>query len=145
MRRLLVATAVAVALAGCAKTSGGTTAAASASGAIANNPASASDGAVVYITNCSSCHQPDGKGVPSAFPPLAGNTVVTGNPAAVIEIVKNGVSGAIDVNGSSYSGIMPRWGGLLSDDEIAAVITYVRSAWHNNAGGVTPAQVRAIK
>ena len=145
MRALLVASALAIAFMGCAKSSNGTAATASASAAIANNPASASDGAVVYITNCSSCHQRDGKGVPGAFPPLAGNPVVTGNPTAVIAIVKNGVEGRIAVNGALYSGIMPRWGGVISDDDIAAVVTYIRSSWHNRAAPVTAAEVRAIK
>ena len=97
------------------------------------------------MTICSSCHQADGKGVPGAFPPLAGNPVVTGNPVAVIAIVKSGIGGTVSVDGNAYSGIMPAWGGLLSDDEIAAAITYIRSSWHNGAPGVSAAQVSAIK
>jgi mono/diheme cytochrome c family protein len=131
-------------LAACAKSSNGATASASAS-AEAANPASASDGAVVYLANCSSCHQADGRGVSDAFPPLAGNSVVTGNPTAVIAIVKNGLDGRVVVNGRSYSGIMPRWGDVLSDDQIAAAITYIRSSWHNRAPGVSLAQVRAVR
>jgi mono/diheme cytochrome c family protein len=100
---------------------------------------------VVYIANCSSCHQADGSGIPGAFPPLAGNAVVTGNPVAVIAIVKNGVDGKIVVNGLAYSGIMPRWKGVISDDQLAAVITYIRSAWHNRAAGVSAADVQAVK
>ncbi|HVR45495.1 MAG TPA: cytochrome c [Candidatus Binatia bacterium] len=133
-----------VLLAACAKSSNGAAASASAS-AEAANPASASDGAVVYIANCSSCHQADGQGVSGAFPPLAGNPVVTGNPTAVIAIVKNGLDGKVVVNGQAYSGIMPRWGGVLSDEQIAAAITYVRSSWHNRAAGVSVAQVHAVK
>ncbi len=131
-------------LAACARSGGGAAASASASAA-ANNPASASDGAVVYLTNCSSCHQSDGKGLRGAFPPLFGNPVVTGNPAAVITIVKNGLEGRVIVNGVAYSGIMPHWGGVISDEQIAAVVTYIRSAWHNRAPGVSLAQVKAIK
>jgi mono/diheme cytochrome c family protein len=131
-------------LAACAKSSNGAAASASAS-AEAANPASASDGAVVYMANCSSCHQPDGEGVNGAFPPLAGNPVVTGNPTAVIAIVKNGLDGKVVVNGHAYSGIMPRWGGVLSDEQIAAAITYIRSSWHNRAAGVSVADVRAVK
>jgi mono/diheme cytochrome c family protein len=131
-------------LIGCAKSSNGATASASASAA-ARNPASASDGAVVYLANCESCHQSEGQGVPGAFPPLSGNPVVTGNPTAVIAIVKNGLDGKVVVNGQAYSGIMPRWSGVLSDAQIASVITYVRGSWHNNAPGVSLADVRAIK
>ncbi|MBV8724331.1 MAG: cytochrome c [Candidatus Eremiobacteraeota bacterium] len=137
--------AVAFVLAACAK-GGNTSAAASASAsAEANNPASASDGAVVYRNNCSSCHQLDGKGLRGAFPPLAGNPTVTGNPTAVIVVVKNGLEGRVVVNGVTYSGIMPHWGGVLSDEQIASVITYIRSSWHNGAQGVSLAQVRAVK
>jgi mono/diheme cytochrome c family protein len=131
-------------LIGCAKSSNGATASASASAA-AKNPASASDGAVVYLANCESCHQSEGQGVPGAFPPLSGNPVVTGNPTAVTAIVKNGLDGKVVVNGQAYSGIMPRWNGVLSDAQIASVITYVRGSWHNNASGVSAADVRAIK
>ena len=132
--KIAVLTLLAVALASCAKSSQGT--AASASAAAARNPASASDGGAVYLSNCSSCHQPNGEGVAGAFPPLSGNPLVTGNPAAVIAIVKNGLDGRIVVNGQAYSGIMPRWSGELSDEQIADAVTYIRSAWKNRASGV---------
>ena len=109
------------------------------------NPASASDGATVYLTDCSSCHQADGQGVSGAFPPLAGNAIVTGNPLAVIAIVKDGLEGRVTVNNLAYSGIMPSWKGQISDDQIAAVISYIRSSWTNHAGGVSVGQVQSIK
>ena len=102
-------------------------------------------GSATYNTNCASCHQSSGAGVPGAFPPLAGNPLVTGNPTAVVAIVKNGLDGRVVVNGVAYSGIMPHWSGVLSDDQIASVITYIRSAWHNSAPGVSAAQVRGVK
>ena len=142
--KILLALAMALAAAGCAKGSQSSSAA-SASAAAAKNPASASDGAVVYIANCSSCHQTNGQGISGAFPPLAGNATVTGNPIAVIAIVKDGLEGRLDVNGQAYSGIMPRWRGVLTDEQIAAVITYVRSSWKNNAPGVSVADVQAVK
>jgi mono/diheme cytochrome c family protein len=131
-------------VAACAKSSNGANATASASAA-ARNPASASDGAVVYLANCASCHQANGQGMRGAFPPLSGNPVVTGSPAAVITIVKNGLDGKIVVNGEAYSGIMPRWKGVILDAQIAAVITYVRSSWHNHAPGVSVAEVHAVR
>lgn len=120
-------------------------AAVSASAAALKNPASASDGGEVYLANCSSCHQTDGKGVSGAFPPLAGNSTVTGNPVAVITIVKDGLEGRLVVDGQAYSGIMPRWRGVLSDAQIASVITYIRSSWKNHAPGVSIADVQAVK
>jgi mono/diheme cytochrome c family protein len=143
--RIVVALALLAAAAGCAKSSNTTNAAASASAAAMKNPGSASDGATVYLTDCSSCHQTNGQGVSGAFPPLAGNAVVTGNPVAVIAIVKDGLEGRVTVNNAPYSGIMPSWKGQISDDQIAAVIGYIRSSWTNHAGGVSVAQVEAIK
>ena len=128
-------------LAACAR--GGTTASARASAAavLANNPASSSDGATVYATNCASCHGADGLGIQGMIPPLAHASDVTGDPHRVIAVVENGVQGRVAVNGAVYTGDMPGWNGLISDDQIAAVITYIRSAWGNRASGVTPAQM----
>ncbi|MFZ1018198.1 MAG: cytochrome c [Candidatus Cybelea sp.] len=145
--RFFAAAALVLALAACAKGSNNasTAAAASASAAAeAENPASASDGATVYLENCSSCHQTNGEGVSGAFPPLAGNPVVTGSPVTVIAIVKNGLEGKIVVHGNAYSGIMPAWKKQISDQQIAEVISYIRSAWNNNSGGVSLSQVQGV-
>lgn len=100
--------------------------------------------AKAFTANCASCHGADGKGSPGAFPPLAGNPVVTGDPTKVIHIVKYGLSGKVVVAGHSYNGIMPPWGSQLSDGDIASAITYIRSSWGNSASGVTAAQVSAV-
>lgn len=101
------------------------------------NPASANDGGRIYIKNCSSCHQADGRGVPGAFPPLAGNPLVVGNPLHTIAIVKFGVSGKTRIEGTDYNGTMPAWGQLISDQDIASVVSYIRAAWNNDAKAVT--------
>jgi len=82
--------------------------------------------------------------VQGTFPPLAGNPVVTGDPAKVIHIVKYGLSGSVKVSGATYNGMMPAWGQQLSNADIASVVTYIRSAWENKAGPVTPAQVGSV-
>jgi mono/diheme cytochrome c family protein len=110
-----------------------------------SSAASMQAGSKVYTTNCSSCHQANGKGQPGVFPPLAGNPTVQGPAADVIHIVKNGKNGKITVNGTSYNGQMPAWKGTLSDSDIAAVITYIRGSWGNHASAVTAAQVTATK
>lgn len=122
-------------------TAGAMAAATPAAGA---NGAAASDGAKVYQTNCSSCHQATGAGVAGTFPPLAGNPVVNGDATKVIHIVKYGLNGKIDVKGTSYNGMMPAWGQQLSNGDIAAVITYVRSSWGNSASAVTESQVAGV-
>jgi mono/diheme cytochrome c family protein len=63
----------------------------------------------------------------------------------VIAIVKNGLEGRVTVNDLAYSGIMPSWKGQIPDDQLAAVISYIRSAWNNHAPGVSVDQVRSIK
>jgi mono/diheme cytochrome c family protein len=113
-------------------------------GAMAANGAAASDGAKVYQTNCSSCHQANGQGVPGTFPPLAANPAVAGDATKVIHIVKYGLNGKVEVNGTSYNGMMPAWGQQLSNGDIAAVITYIRSSWGNSASAVTESQVAAV-
>lgn len=114
------------------------------SGALAQNGAAANDGAKVYVQNCSSCHQAGGQGVQGTFPPLAGNPTVTGEPTKLIHIVKYGLSGSLSVAGTSYNGMMPAWGQSLSNADIAAAVTYIRSAWGNKASAVTESQVAAV-
>lgn len=111
----------------------------------AKNPGSSSDGATVYLTNCSSCHGADGRGLEGMFPPLAHNAVVTGAPRGAIEIVENGLQRRIVVNGATYDGDMPAWKGAISDDQIASVVTYIRSAWGNRASGVTLGEIRSSR
>jgi mono/diheme cytochrome c family protein len=119
----------------------GTVAPAATAGA---NTTPATGGSHVYQTNCSSCHQLNGQGTPGAFPPLAGNPAVTGDPMKVIHIVKYGLTGAVNVGGKTYNGMMPAWGTQLTDADIASAITYVRGAWGNQGSPVTAAQVASV-
>lgn len=118
------------------------TAAAPAASAMA--AAGGADGAQLYQTNCSSCHGASGQGLVGAFPPLAGNPVVSGDSVKVIHIVKYGLAGPVQVAGKTYNGQMPPWSPTLSDASIAAVIDYVRASWGNSGAAVTPAQVTAV-
>lgn len=98
-------------------------------------------GAQLFAAKCATCHQLSGEGTAS-YPPLAHNPdVVAGDPKSMIATIVNGRSGALSVNGKTFNGKMPTWKGTLSDAEIATVATYVRSAWGNDAGGVTEQQV----
>jgi cytochrome c oxidase subunit 2 len=96
-------------------------------------------GEKVYTANCAVCHQATGKGVPGAFPALDGDPVVNGPRAEQINVVLNG-----KVTGSMQ---MPAWKAVLSDTEIAAVITYTRNNWSNKAQEniVQPAEVLAAR
>jgi ubiquinol-cytochrome c reductase cytochrome b subunit len=115
----------------------------------ASNPTSSTSngpGASVFAANCATCHGAQGQGSPGAFPPLANNPVVTGDPNKVIGIVLNGLHEPVTVNGQSYNGQMPPWKGTLTNKEIADVLTYVRgSLGSNKAAAVTEAQVAGYK
>ena len=91
---------------------------------------------------CSACHQANGRGMPGAFPPLAGSEIATAAPMVPIRIVLLGAQGPLMVNGQRFNGTMPAWGSL-SDADIAATLTYVRSHWGNAASAVTAEQVAA--
>jgi mono/diheme cytochrome c family protein len=95
------------------------------------------------MTRCASCHQANGQGLPRVFPPLAGAEIVNGPAAEHITIVLRGKSGPMKVKGQMYNGMMPPFAGMMTDAEIAAVITYERTTWGNKGGAVTAAQVKA--
>lgn len=113
--------------------------------ALSRPVAAQADGAKVYNTVCSSCHQATGQGVPGAFPPLAESEWVTGDESRLIKIILHGVTGEMEVAGEIYAGMMPPWGGGLNDAEVAAVSTYVRSNFGNEAGPVTADAVARIR
>lgn len=100
-------------------------------------------GKVTYTQNCAACHQPDGKGIVGAFPPLAKSDWLGKDKVRAIKAVKNGLTGKIMVNGNEYNGVMPALG--LSDDEIANVLTYVYASWSNSKQVVTPNDVKQVK
>ncbi|WP_295120641.1 PVC-type heme-binding CxxCH protein [uncultured Chitinophaga sp.] len=107
-------------------------------------------GKIIYNKEgyCKTCHQPDGKGLTaSGFPPLAVNNWVNGSDERLIKLVLKGVMGPIEVNGKKYPGQVPMtpFGGLLKDDEVAAVLTYVRNSFGNKGGVIFPEKVKAIR
>lgn len=118
---------------------------AAASTAAAPSVAAAADGAKIYNQNCSSCHQPNGQGVTGTYPPLIGNPTVTGYDIHLIHIVKYGLTGKTTVGGVVYNGMMPAWGQSLSNADIAAVLTYIRSSWGNKARPITASRVAAVQ
>ena len=97
---------------------------------------------------CATCHQPDGAGLSaSGFPPIAGTPWVEGNEERLIKLVLKGLQGPISVLNVSYSGHVPMtpFERMLKDDEIAAVLTYVRNAFGNKASAIKPETVKAVR
>ncbi|MFN3520749.1 MAG: c-type cytochrome [Phenylobacterium sp.] len=101
--------------------------------ALGASGAAAADGRQLFLDNCSACHQVTGKGIPGAFPALAGSKVALGPAPAAASIVLNGKGG------------MPAFRDDLSDADIAAVLSYVRTAWGNKAPPLTAALVNPVR
>jgi len=107
-------------------------------------------GKAIYARDgfCSTCHQPDGGGLSaSGFPPLVGTKWVLGNEERMIKIALNGIYGPMEINGKEYPGQVPMtpFQGMLNDDELAAVLTYVRNAFGNKASPISPEKVKAVR
>src|SRR5690606_35547272 len=100
-------------------------------------------GKSVYSTTCQACHQANGEGIAGVFPPLAKSDFLNNNKDAVIHAVVKGLSGPITVNGKNYNGVMPPQ--TLTDDQIAAVLTYVYSSWGNSGKTVTKEEVSKVR
>lgn len=102
-------------------------------------------GARIYEDRCAGCHQPDGKGVPRAYPPFAGNeAILMRNPVNAIRITLNGGFPPSTAGNPRPYG-MPPFAHLLSDEEVAAVVTHIRGAWGNKAAPVSPAEVAGAR
>lgn len=98
----------------------------------------------VYETICKTCHQADGKGMPGAFPPLAGSEWVTGDVETPIRIVLLGLGGPIQVAGQSFNAVMPPPAGL-SDAQIAEAVTHIRVNFGNKASECTEEKVAEVR
>ena len=87
----------------------------------------------LFVANCSACHQRNGQGIPQAFPALAGNALVQDDPRRIAAVLLNGRGG------------MPAFKAQLTDEQIAAVASYVRGAWGNHADPVPASLVAAAR
>jgi len=91
------------------------------------------DGKALFLKNCAACHQPTGKGIPGAFPALAGNKFVQGKGSEVATVLLKGRGG------------MPDFSGSLNDRDIATVLSFVRSSWGNQAEALSEPDVSALR
>jgi mono/diheme cytochrome c family protein len=100
-------------------------------------------GEQIFTGTCATCHQPDGKGIPGTYPPLAGSDYIP-DAQGHAKIIINGLGGAITVNGNQFNGNMAAFG-VLNNYNIAAVATYERNSWGNALGVVMPEDVEAAR
>jgi len=97
----------------------------------------------VFMQTCFACHQPDGKGLLNIFPPLAGSDFLKADRERPIRIVTKGLTGPVTVNGNSFNNVMPPQ--VLTDQQIADVLTYVTNDWGNGGEPYTVDDVRRVK
>ena len=113
--------------------------------AVRQSVSARSPGAVVYAARCASCHGSDGRGLGASMPPVAGNpTVMDPHPESLINLTLNG-SAPLAVKGAPDPYRMPQFRAELSDEQVAAVLTFIRGGWGNGAAAVTPGAVAELR
>ncbi len=119
-------------------------------GVVAGGAAAAPDpkevGRKLFSANCITCHQGNGQGVAGQFPPLAGSEWVTSDATnRLVSIVLKGLQGPVQVKGQTYNNAMQAWEAQYTDEQFAAILTYIRSDWGNNASPITADAVKGIR
>jgi len=94
-------------------------------------------GQQIFENTCAQCHLKSGQGLPGTFPALDKNPLVVGDPKPVLATVLNGRKGSL--------GQMPAWKDQFNDQQLAAVVSYIRQAWSNRAAAVTPEMVAEVR
>jgi len=105
-----------------------------------------------YALACVTCHMPNGQGLPTVYPSLVDSEWVTGSEERLIRIVMHGLKGPVTVKGETFNaaampafGQVPGSGYNWSDERIAAVLTYIRQEWGNDATPIETATVAAVR
>jgi mono/diheme cytochrome c family protein len=105
--------------------------------------ASVTRGKDVYATYCQSCHQENGEGIESVYPPLAKSDYLMADKKRSIQQVLKGVSGEIKVKGVTYNLDMPAVD--ISDQEVSDVLNYIRNSFGNKGAAVSPGEVKGLR
>ena len=101
-------------------------------------------GKALFLGTCSTCHQMEGQGIPKVFPPLAKSDYLMADKRRSIELLLNGLSGKVIVNGQEYASVMPPMS-HMADDELANILTYVRNAFGNSGDAVSVQEVTQVR
>ena len=101
-------------------------------------------GKALYLVSCSACHQPNGQGLEGIAPPLAGTQWPNESEERLARIVLHGLRGPITVAGKEYNLEMPAMG-FFDDQDIAAILTYIRDTWGKPSQPATPKTISLIR
>ena len=102
-------------------------------------------GGAIYLDDCAACHTSGGSGIPQLFPALKGSpSVQSADPASLIRVVLRGAQ-SVATDPAPTGSAMPALGWKLSDDEVAAVVTYIRNSWGNAASSVLARDVASAR
>ncbi|HLZ86754.1 MAG TPA: c-type cytochrome, partial [Puia sp.] len=102
-------------------------------------------GHILYTSYCVSCHQRDGKGDNSRYPPLVGSDWVAGDHTRLINVLLYGLQGEIKVNGKTFNGIMPAHGAYLDDHAIASILTYIKRNFNKEIAPILSEEVTKVR
>jgi nitrite reductase (NO-forming) len=100
-------------------------------------------GKQVYATICVACHQPDGRGLPNIFPPLAQSDFLMGDKDRAVRVLLQGLDNEIVVNGHKFNGVMPKL--PLTDQDIAGALSYVRNNFGNSGSTVSQSDIARVR
>ena len=103
------------------------------------------EGLILYNSYCATCHQRDGRGDESRYPPLAGSEWVTGDKGRLIRVLLQGLQGNIQVSGKTYNGVMPAHGALLDDHAVASILTYVKGRFNKTYSPIATEEVTKVR
>jgi mono/diheme cytochrome c family protein len=98
----------------------------------------------LFTLTCAACHHPDGLGAPGIAPPLVDSEWVLGSEERLVRLVLQGAQGPIKAAGVSFDSSMPSWASF-SDEQIAAILTYIRRDWEQGAFPIKPETIKAIR
>lgn len=102
-------------------------------------------GRILFENHCAACHQSDGKGGEDEAPPLAGSPWVSGSDVRLIKIVLHGMRGPVKVGDKIFNREMPGFGQILSDAQLASLLSFVRRQWSKSAAPITPKTVSGLR
>lgn len=102
------------------------------------------EGQLLFKSYCATCHQADGKGIGGTFPSLHASEWVSGDKGRLIRLALKGMQGPIVVNGESYNNVMTPHG-FLSDQQLSAVLTFVRQEFENHGEPVSAQEIGWVR